>query len=120
MVARSVSDVLQGMNKVATAIQLRFDVLRSSLPADVKDRLVKLAGNRVTEAGVLLIDARVYRTQEQNKVDAIHRLVAMIQKAMLVPKVRKAIRPSGAGRAREKQRRSETKRIRRYTPDEWE
>ena len=72
----------QNVNKVATAAQLRFDVRNSpSLPAEVKDRLVSLAGARLTQDGVLVIEAKRYRGQEQNRLDAIHRLAVIIQKA---------------------------------------
>jgi len=71
----------QNVNKVATAVQLRFDLRSSpSLPADAKERLVKLAGSRMTDEGFLLIEAKRYRTQEQNRADAILRLAALIQK----------------------------------------
>jgi ribosome-associated protein len=111
----------QNVNKVATAAQLRFDVIHSpSLPLEVKERLARLAGSRMTDQGVLIIDARAYRTQEQNKADAIRRLAALVLKAAEAPKERKRVRPSGAGRARDKQRRSEIKRIRREGPEEWE
>jgi len=87
----------QNVNKLASAVELRFNILRSpSLPPDVKERLVKIAGSRVTDEGDLIIDARVYRTQEQNKADAIRRLVALVLKATDKPKPRIAIRPSGA------------------------
>jgi ribosome-associated protein len=111
----------QNVNKVSSAVELRFNIIRSnSLPFEVKDRLVKLAGKRVTDGGDLIIDAQVYRTQEQNKADALRRLIGLIQKAAEVPKVRRATRPSGAGRARDKQHRSEIKKIRRDTPGEWD
>ncbi len=111
----------QNVNKVSTAVQLRFDVIRSpSLPAEVKERLVRLAGSRVTENGVLIIDAHTYRTQEQNKADALRRLAAWLQKAAQAPKERKAVKPSGAGRAREKRHRSEIKQMRRAGPGDWE
>jgi ribosome-associated protein len=111
----------QNVNKVSTAVQLRFDALRSpSLPAEVKERLARLVGSRMTDEGVLVIDAHTYRTQEQNKADALRRLAAWVQKAAEEPKVRKKVKPSGAGRAREKMKRSETKRMRRYNPEEWE
>ena len=109
------------MNKVATAVQLRFDVIRSpSLPPEVKERLARLAGSRITEQGVLILSSRAYRTQEQNKADAIRRLAALVLKATEVPKERKRVRPSGAGRARDKQHRSAIKRVRRAAPEEWE
>ena len=113
----------QNVNKVASAIKLYFDVRASpSLPEDVKERLAKLAGKRMTEEGVLVIDARRYRSQEQNRLDAIRRLVALIQKALEVPKPRKKTRPSVTARATrlaEKKRRGLTKRLRRYDPSEW-
>ena len=121
MVSKNVPAVVQNVNKVATAVQLRFDVIRSpSLQPEVKERLARLAGSRMTDQGVLIIDARAYRSQEQNKADAVKRLAALVLKATEVPKERKRVRPSGAGRAREKQHRSAIKRIRRAGPDEWE
>ncbi len=111
----------QNVNKVASGVQLRFDVIRSqTLPPEVKERLVRLAGSRVTDQGVLIIDARAYRTQEQNRADAVRRLVALVAKAAVAPKERKKVVPSGAGRAREKQHRSKIKEMRRYQPDELE
>jgi len=114
----------QNVNKVATAVQLRFDVRGSpSLPAEVKARLVKLAGRRVSEDGVLVITARRYRSQERNRADAIQRLVKMIQKAATRPRVRKATRVSLSARAArvdEKKRRGEIKRRRRRHPEDWE
>jgi ribosome-associated protein len=113
----------QNVNKVASAIKLYFDVRTSpSLPDDVKERLAKLAGNRMTEDGVLVIDARRYRSQEQNRLDAIQRLVVLIQKALEVPKPRKKTRPSVTARAArlaEKKRRGLIKRFRRYDPSDW-
>ena len=111
----------QNVNKVNSAVQLRFDIIRSaSLPPDVKERLARLAGSRVTENGILIIDAHTYRTQEQNKADAVRRLAAWVLKATQVPKVRRAIKPSGAGRAREKRHRSEIKKMRRGETGDWE
>ena len=111
----------QNVNKVSSAVQLRFDIIRSpSLPPDVKERLARLAGSRVTENGILIIDAHTYRTQEQNKADAVRRLAAWVFKATQVPKVRKAIKPSGAGRAREKRHRAEIKKMRRGETGDWE
>ena len=114
----------QNVNKVATAVQLRFDVRNSpALSAEIKERLVKLAGNRVTEAGVLIIEAKRTRSQEKNRLDAIQRLVKLIQQAAEPPKPRKKTRP-GAGaaavRMADKRKRGETKRLRQYNPDEWE
>ncbi len=114
----------QNVNKVATAVQLRFDVLNSlSLQPEVKERLVKLGGSRITGEGVLIIEARRYRTQEQNRLDATQRLVSLIQKALEKPKVRRATRPTvtaKAARVGDKKKRGETKRIRTYIPDDWE
>ncbi len=85
----------QNVNKVATAAQLRFDVHNSpSLTAEVKARLVSLAGTRMTQEGVLVIEAKRYRTQEQNRVDAELRLTALLEKAVRRPRVRYATRPS--------------------------
>ena len=114
----------QNVNKVSSAIQLRFDIHNSpSLNAGVKERLIKLTGKRVTKEGVLVIEAKRYRTQDQNRADALRRLVTWIQKALNPPKKRKATRPSVSAKARrlgEKKRRSQTKRIRRYNPEDWE
>lgn len=114
----------QNVNKVATSVQLRFDVRNSpSLEADVKERLVRLAGSRMTEDGWLLIEAKRFRTQEKNRADAIQRLVTLIQQALEKPKVRKATRPTVTARAArvgDKKKHGEIKRIRRYVPDDWE
>jgi ribosome-associated protein len=113
----------QNVNKVATSAQLRFDVRRSpNLPDEVKTRLAQLAGSRMTADGVLIIEARRYRTQEQNRLDAIHRLVVLIQKALEAPKPRRATRPNLAARVErleEKRRRGEIKRGRMAKPEEW-
>jgi ribosome-associated protein len=113
----------QNVNKVATAVQLRFDLRNSpSLPADVKERLVKLAGSRMTDEGFLLIEAKRYRTQEQNRADAILRLAELVRKALVKPKIRKKTKPSvtaSAARVFEKKRRGAIKKIRSYDPDEW-
>ncbi len=107
----------QNVNKVATAVQLRFDVLRSpSLPEDVRFRLVRLAGKRLTKEGVLVIDARTHRTQESNRREARERLVEIVRKAVPRPKIRRPTRPTRAARERrleEKRRRSAVKRQRR-------
>lgn len=106
----------QNVNKVATAVQLRFDVAHSpSLPDDVRERLVRLAGKRMTGEGVLVIDARRYRTQERNRRDALDRLVALIGRAAEKPRTRRPTKPTGASRTRRlesKRRRGETKRRR--------
>src|SRR5260221_8473452 len=76
----------QNVNKVATAVELRFDVRASSLPADVKERLIALAGNRIVADGVLLIDSRVFRSQAQNREAARERLAALLGPAAKKPK----------------------------------
>lgn len=106
----------QNVNKVSTAVQLRFDVANSpSLPADVKERLRRLAGSRMTESGELVIEARRFRTQLRNRRDALDRLVALIRKATERPKPRRRTKPTRASKQRrldEKKRRGETKRKR--------
>lgn len=85
----------QNVNKVSTAVQLRFDVARSpSLPEAVRSRLVRLAGRRMTSEGVLMIDARRFRTQERNRSDARERLAELIRRATTPPKPRRPTRPS--------------------------
>ena len=107
----------QHVNKVATAAQLRFDVVGSpSLPDEVKSRLIRLAGRRVTEDGVFILDARRYRTQERNRQDAVDRLLKWIHRAATPPKPRRATRPTAASRRRRlegKRRRSVAKQHRR-------
>ena len=111
----------QNVNKVATAVQLRFDVARSpNLPGPVRERLKRLAGRRLTGDGVLIIDARRYRTREQNRRDALDRLVALVRKAAIAPTPRKATRPTAASRRRRlegKQRHGVLKRGRRRVRD---
>jgi ribosome-associated protein len=114
----------QNVNKVSTAVQMRFDVEGSpSLPEDVKERLVKLAGNRITKDGMLMIEAKRHRTQEANRQDAVNRLVSLIQQAAHEPKTRKKTRPTKtakAARLADKKRHSQKKRWRNYNPDDWE
>ena len=106
----------QNVNKVATAVQLRFDVANSpSLPADVKARLIKLAGKRVTREGILILEARRYRSQEGNREDAIRRFSELVRRALEKPKKRKRTKPSKASkekRLQAKKRRGEIKRAR--------
>jgi ribosome-associated protein len=106
----------QHVNKVATAVQLRFDVAGSpSLPDEVKERLGRLAGRRLTADGVLVIEARRHRSQEKNRQDAIDRLVELIRRATERPRPRKATRPTKAAKERRveaKKRRSGVKRMR--------
>jgi ribosome-associated protein len=107
----------QNVNKVSTAVQLRFNVANSpSLPDDVRKRLAHLAGRRITEDGVLIIHAQRFRTQEQNRQDAFNRLVKLISKASERPKVRRKTRPTLESKRRRleaKHHRSEAKRMRR-------
>lgn len=106
----------QHVNKVATAVKLRFDAANSpSLPDDVRVRLIRLAGRRVTEEGVIVIDARQFRSQERNRQDARERLAALIRKAAEKPKSRRKTRPTAASRKRrleDKRRRGATKKSR--------
>jgi len=91
----------QNVNKVATAVQLRLDVARSaSLPEPVKGRLLRLAGRRATAEGVLIIDARRFRTQERNREDARQRLLDLLRRACEVPRPRVPTRPTRASRRR--------------------
>jgi ribosome-associated protein len=110
----------QNVNKVATAVQLRFDVAGSpSLPEEVKARLVRRARSRMTADGVLLIDARRYRTQRRNRQDALARLAAWIRSAARPPRKRVPTRPTPASRQRRlagKKRRSQVKRLRGARP----
>ena len=88
----------QNVNKVATAVELRFNVRASSLSPDVKERLVAIAGARITSNGVLLIDSRTHRTQAQNRVAARERLIALIEKAMVRPRARRPTKPRKGAR----------------------
>lgn len=110
----------QKVNKVATAVQLRFDAANSpSLPDEVRRRLIRLAGKRMTEDGVLVIHARRFRSQNRNRRDAIDRLIALIRKASIQPKSRLKTKPSKASKERRleaKRRRSRTKHKRQYDP----
>ena len=105
----------QNVNKVASQVQLRFDSNSPSLPDEVRLRLQKIAKNRITEKGEILISARRYRSQEQNRQDAINRLIELIRKAAIPPKKRKRTRPTKASiekRLESKRRRSEIKKLR--------
>ena len=107
----------QKVNKVATAVQLRFDVRRSpSLPEHVRERLVELAGRRMNQRGELMIDARRFRTQERNRQDGLARLIALIQRAAETSTPRRATRPTQASKRRRlaaKRYLGERKRLRR-------
>jgi ribosome-associated protein len=112
----------QNVNKVATAVQLRFDAARSlSLDEGTKQRLRAIAGSRMTDEGVLVIDARAHRTQAQIREEARVRLADLIRRALVRPKRRKKTRPGAASvqrRLDSKKRRSETKRNRRHSGDD--
>jgi ribosome-associated protein len=90
----------QNVNKVSTAVELRFNVAASALPEDVKARLTALAGKKMTADGVLLIDSREHRTQARNRAAARARLAALLRKAAARPKSRKKTKPTGAARER--------------------
>ena len=97
----------QNVNKVATAVQLRFDVRHSpSLPPDVRVRLLRLAGKRVNQAGILMIEANRYRLQDKNRQDARDRLIELVRRAAVPPRIRRKTQPSRSA----KLRRLETKR----------
>jgi ribosome-associated protein len=103
----------QNVNKVATAVELRFDVQGSSLPPDIKARLAKLAGSRMTTDGVLVLDSREHRTQAQNREAARARFVALLQQAAIRPKKRRPTKPKPAAREKRlnaKKLRSEVKK----------
>ena len=106
----------QNINKVATTVQLRFDVSTSrSLPEEVRTRLISLAGNRITKDGILVIEAQRFRTQGRNREDALDRLVGLIRNATQRPKIRRKTRPTLASKIRRlesKRRDAHIKRIR--------
>jgi ribosome-associated protein len=110
----------QNVNKLSTAVQLRFDVRRSaSLPNDVAIRLMRIAGRRLTKDGVLVLVAQNHRTQERNRAEAMDRLVALIQEAAIPPVPRRATKPTRASkmeRLETKKRRSGVKNLRRSKP----
>ena len=110
----------QNVNKLSTAVQLRFDVRRSpSLPNDVAVRMMRLAGKRLTKDGVLVIIAQNHRTQERNRAEAQDRLIALIQEAAIKPTVRRATKPTKASKERRiegKKRRSVVKQHRQGKP----
>jgi ribosome-associated protein len=106
----------QNVNKVATAVQLRFDVARSpSLPDPVRHRLIALSGTRLTKDGVLVLTGRQFRTQERNRADVRERLAELIREAAVIPKTRKPTRPTHASKERRlegKKARAQVKRSR--------
>lgn len=107
----------QNVNKVSTAVQLRFDIINSpSLPKEIKERLISKSGSRVTKEGILIIEAKRFRTQESNKQDAVDRFIELIRKAGKKPKKRIKTRPpkeSRLKRIEEKKKRSHLKKLRR-------
>jgi ribosome-associated protein len=105
----------QNVNKVATAAQLRYDLNRSTLPAEVKERLRHIAANKITTEGELIIEAKRFRTQEQNREDALNRLVELLRRAFEKPKPRRKTKPTAASqqkRLAEKKQRGEIKKYR--------
>jgi ribosome-associated protein len=111
----------QHVNKASTAVELRFDLARSrSLPDEVKKRLARIAGARLSEEGVVVIRADRYRSQKQNREDALARLADLVRRAAVMPKKRRPSKPSRQAKERrleEKKRRSELKRLRLKTSD---
>jgi ribosome-associated protein len=101
----------QNVNKVSTAVELRFDVAASALAEDVKARLLALAGKRASQEGVLLIDSREHRTQSQNRVAARARLVEMVRQALRRPRKRKKTRPTRAARERRLEAKGQRARV---------
>jgi ribosome-associated protein len=106
----------QNVNKVATAAQLRYDLNRSNLPPDVKERLRHIAANKITTEGELVIEAKRFRTQEQNREDSMNRLVELLRRAFEKPKPRRKTKPTAASKEKrlaEKKQRGEIKKFRR-------
>jgi len=111
----------QNVNKVATAIHLRFDVAASSLPERYKERLLELNDQRVTKEGVIVIKAQEHRSQEQNREEALQRLQDLIKSVMVVPKPRKPSKPSRSSQRKRldsKSKRGQIKSMRRKVSDE--
>ena len=105
----------QNVNKVSSAVHLRFDVAASSLPEGVKERLLALRDSRITQEGVVVIKAQQYRSQEQNRADALARLHALVNTVAVPPRVRRATKPTYGSQQRRlagKSQRSETKALR--------
>ncbi len=110
----------QNVNKVSTAVELRFNIAASSLPDDVKHRLINIAGNRITGDGDLLIDSREHRTQAQNREAARERLIAFVRLATIRPKKRTRTRPTKSSkekRLQSKHQRGEIKKARKVLDD---
>ena len=110
----------QNVNKVATAVQLRFDIRASSLPEVYKERLLRRADRRISDEGMLVLKMQQYRTQEQNRAAALEKLQEMIAAVTVEPKARRVTRPTYASRQRRlesKARRAATKQLRRPPPE---
>jgi ribosome-associated protein len=110
----------QNVNKVATAVQLRFDARAAALPEGVRTRLARLAGRRMTQDGAIVIMAQRHRSQERNRADALERLIELIRQAAVPPTPRRATKPTFASRQRRlegKARRAQTKGGRAAKPD---
>ena len=110
----------QNVNKVSSAVHLRFDVMASSLPDGVKERLLALRDTRITQEGVVVIKAQQYRSQDQNRADALARLNALVNSVAVPPRVRRATKPSYGSKQRRlegKSQRSETKSLRGKVQD---
>ena len=110
----------QNVNKVSSAIHLRFDIPASSLPDGVKERLMALRDSRITDAGVLVLKAQQHRTQEMNRADALARLNEVVNSVAVPPRVRRATKPSYGSKQRRlegKSQRSETKSLRGKVQD---
>ena len=97
----------QNVNKVSSAVHLRYDIRASSLPEDVKERLLALRDSRITDQGVLVLKAQRFRTREQNRQDALLRLQALVERAARVPRLRRPTRPTRASKERRLQAKSQ-------------
>jgi ribosome-associated protein len=109
----------QNVNKVSTAVELRYDVANAALPYEVKQRLETIAGRQLSQDGILIVTAQEHRSQERNRATALEKLVALVRKASLRPKRRIATRPTKASKTRRldsKSKRSTTKNLRRTKP----
>ena len=109
----------QNVNKVSTAVELRYDVANAILPHDVKQRLETIAGRQLSQDGILIVTAQEHRSQERNRATALEKLVALLRKASVRPKRRIATRPTKASKTRRldsKSKRSTTKNLRRSKP----
>ena len=110
----------QNVNKVSSAIHLRFDIKASSLPEFYKERLLAFSDNRINKEGVVIIKAQSYRTQEKNRVDALNRLIELVRNATFIPKVRRSTKPTRAAKAKRmdhKTRRGKIKALRNKSTD---